>query len=168
MTLCRFTNTNTHHQHPSTTQLSLYIFKKGSSVLFTIASALRLPIVDFLLLSTFIAGEASVNRLSVYDYYALFILIIGIAVYYTKKEKQGKLLGTQKDVDDDGFFVGRFQETTINPAIASPDVVLHSPHGGGAHLNFPSHSQRFNANLITRDDFDLGSTTPLLSRPMVE
>ena len=39
-------------------QLMLYVFKRGSSVLFVIASAVRLPLVDLLLLSTFIAGRA--------------------------------------------------------------------------------------------------------------
>lgn len=46
------------HSRPVHAQLMLYVFKRGSSVLFVIASAVRLPLVDLLLLSTFIAGRA--------------------------------------------------------------------------------------------------------------
>lgn len=99
-------------------QLMLYIFKKGSSVLFTIASALRLPLVDVLLLSKFIAGGAAVNALTVFDGYALFILVIGILVYYSQKEVRMESADGAKD--------GKFKET---------DNLLHSPHGGYAHLH---------------------------------
>ena len=39
--------------------LMLYVFKHGSSVLFVIANAVRLPLVDVLLMSSFIAGKSA-------------------------------------------------------------------------------------------------------------
>jgi hypothetical protein len=53
----------------------LYIFKRGSSVLFVIASAIRLPLVDFFLLIPWLAGEARQKHISVYDWFALFAIV---------------------------------------------------------------------------------------------
>jgi drug/metabolite transporter (DMT)-like permease len=104
-------------------QLMLLIFREGTSVLFTIASAARLPLVDVLLLSKFIAGEAAVNKLSVYDYYSLIILVVGIAVYYSEREVHRREFGTDKEeLSDDDYEV-------------ADEPILHSPHGGGGHLH---------------------------------
>lgn len=68
-------------------QLMLYVFKRGSSVLFVVASAVRLPLVDLLLMSGFIAGRAK-EQFSLYDGFSLFALVLAIVTYYSEKEER--------------------------------------------------------------------------------
>ena len=65
--------------------LMLYIFKSGSSVLFVISSAVALPLSDFLYISSFIAGSAA-EPFTLYDGFALFILVLAMYVYYSEPE----------------------------------------------------------------------------------
>ena len=73
--------------------LMLYVFKHGSSVLFVIANAVRLPLVDVLLMSGFIAGK-SASSFTEYDGYALVALVLAIVVYYAEKERTERDEGT--------------------------------------------------------------------------
>jgi len=63
----------------------LVIFKRGSAVLFTIASTARLPLTSFLFQVRFLAGSKTVT-LTIYDYFALVIIVIGIIMYRYNKE----------------------------------------------------------------------------------
>eukprot|EP00941_MAST-03F_sp_MAST-3F-sp1_P000511 g511.t1 len=65
--------------------LMLYVFKHGSSVLFVVANAVRLPLVQILLLSQEIAGSAT-QKFTTFDLYALPCLALAIIVYYSEKE----------------------------------------------------------------------------------
>ncbi len=67
-------------------QIMLFVFKRGSSVLFVIASAICLPLVDVLYIFPFIAGKAQEN-FSIYDGFALFALVFAIVIYYSEKEE---------------------------------------------------------------------------------
>lgn len=68
-------------------QCMLYVFKTGSSVLFVIASACRLPLVDLFCMSHALAGRAQ-QEFTVYDGFALFILVLAIYIYYSEPELQ--------------------------------------------------------------------------------
>lgn len=65
--------------------LMLYIFKAGSSVLFVVASAARLPLVDILLMFGFLAGPAKAS-FTVFDGFALMALILAITTYNLQPE----------------------------------------------------------------------------------
>lgn len=67
-------------------QLMLVVFKNGSSVLAVVASAVRLPLVNVLLMSSFIAGPAQ-DSITIYAWIALVILIGGLIVYRLKPER---------------------------------------------------------------------------------
>jgi hypothetical protein len=53
------------------------VFKKGSSVLFVVASAVGLPLVDILYMWPLLAGQAY-EVFTVYDGFALFVLVMAI------------------------------------------------------------------------------------------
>jgi len=65
--------------------LMLAVFKEGSSVLFVIANAIRLPLVDLLLMWQWLSGPAF-TVFSHYDGYALFALCLGTLAYYSEDE----------------------------------------------------------------------------------
>ncbi|OQR92824.1 Drug/Metabolite Transporter (DMT) Superfamily, partial [Thraustotheca clavata] len=67
-------------------QLMLYIFKEGSSVLFVVSSAICLPLTDILYMVPFLAGPQATQAFTIYDGFALFILIIGMVIYHSEKE----------------------------------------------------------------------------------
>ena len=69
--------------------LMLYVFKKGSSVLFVVANAVRLPLVSALNSWGWISGPA-VDEFTRYDTLALLILVIAIVVYYSVEEEQSE------------------------------------------------------------------------------
>ncbi|EQC39262.1 hypothetical protein SDRG_03467 [Saprolegnia diclina VS20] len=78
-------------------QLMLYIFKEGSSVLFVVSSAVCLPLTDILYMVPFLAGPQATQSFTIFDGFALFILIIGMLIYHSEKEERvdttdGKLL----------------------------------------------------------------------------
>ena len=78
-------------------QLMLFVFKRGSSVLFVIANAVRLPLVDFLNSWGFVSGPAQ-ESFETNDGYALFILVLAIIVYYAEKEEHLAEDGSVEDV----------------------------------------------------------------------
>jgi uncharacterized membrane protein len=65
--------------------LMLYIFKGGSSVLFVVSSAVCLPLADLLYNIPLIAGSAY-EAFTIYDGFALFVLVMAILTYYSEKE----------------------------------------------------------------------------------
>jgi hypothetical protein len=65
--------------------LMLFVFKHGSSVLFVVANAARLPLVQCLLMWKWLAGPSD-QKFAVYDGYALFALVLAVVVYYSEKE----------------------------------------------------------------------------------
>ena len=68
--------------------LMLFIFRQGSSVLFVVASTVRLPIVDLLLMWRFVSGPAY-SKFSLFDGFALFALALGIITYQSEPEIPG-------------------------------------------------------------------------------
>jgi len=69
--------------------LMLEVFKRGSSVLFAVASAARLPVVDIMLMSGFLAGTAK-EMFSAFDGFALVALLVGLYMYNAKPEISSK------------------------------------------------------------------------------
>lgn len=69
-------------------QLMLYIFKEGSSVLFVVSSAVGLPLTDVLYLFPMLTGPAAGQTFTIYDGFALFVLVIGLLVYHSEKEER--------------------------------------------------------------------------------
>ncbi|ETW03091.1 hypothetical protein H310_05517 [Aphanomyces invadans] len=67
-------------------QLMLYIFKEGSSVLFVVSSAVCLPVTDILYMFPFLTGKQASQTFTIYDGFALFVLVIGLLVYHSEKE----------------------------------------------------------------------------------
>jgi hypothetical protein len=65
--------------------LMLYTFKAGSSVLFVVASAARLPLVDILLMFRLLAGPAQAT-FTVYDGFTLVALVLAITTYNLSPE----------------------------------------------------------------------------------
>lgn len=66
----------------------LYIFKEGSSVMFVVSSAVCLPLTDVLYMVPFIAGPKAAQTFTIYDGFALFVLIMGMMVYHSEKEER--------------------------------------------------------------------------------
>lgn len=66
----------------------LYVFKYGSSTLAVIASAARIALSNFAFLIPIVAGEATTNRLSMFDVEALVICIFGTILYSVTKENK--------------------------------------------------------------------------------
>ena len=70
-------------------QLMLYIFKEGSSVLFVVSSAVCLPLTDILYMVPAIAGPTALQNFTIYDGFALFVLVMGLLVYHSENEDRG-------------------------------------------------------------------------------
>lgn len=66
---------------------TLIVFHRGISLMAVLAATIRLPLVDILLLSKFIAGSAAISRISRWDIGALCLLISGIFLYRLKEER---------------------------------------------------------------------------------
>lgn len=64
----------------------LYIFKEGSSVLFVVSSAVCLPLTDLLYMIPALAGPEAQQSFTIYDGFALFVLVMGLLVYHSEKE----------------------------------------------------------------------------------
>lgn len=69
-------------------QLMLYIFKEGSSVLFVVSSAVGLPLTDILYLFPVLTGNLARQSFTIYDGFALFVLVMGLLVYHSEKEER--------------------------------------------------------------------------------
>lgn len=69
-------------------QLMLYIFKEGSSVLFVVSSAVGLPLTDLLYMIPLLTGKDASQAFTVYDAFALFVLVMGLLVYHSEKEER--------------------------------------------------------------------------------
>lgn len=69
-------------------QLMLYIFKEGSSVLFVVSSAVGLPLTDLLYMIPVLTGKAAGQKFTIYDGFALFVLVMGLLVYHAEKEER--------------------------------------------------------------------------------
>lgn len=69
--------------------LMLRIFKVGSSVLFVVANAVRLPVVSIFLTFKFLAASAT-QSFTCYDGFALVMLLIGTYVYNSQKEVESE------------------------------------------------------------------------------
>jgi hypothetical protein len=69
-------------------QLMLYIFKEGSSVLFVVSSAVCLPLTDLLYMVPVLTGKFAGQSFTIYDGFALFVLVMGMLVYHSEKEER--------------------------------------------------------------------------------
>ncbi|DBA04008.1 TPA: hypothetical protein N0F65_009355 [Lagenidium giganteum] len=69
-------------------QLMLYIFKEGSSVLFVVSSAVCLPLTDLLYMIPMLTGTMAGQKFTIYDGFALFVLVVGLLVYHSEKEER--------------------------------------------------------------------------------
>ncbi|ETW03084.1 hypothetical protein, variant [Aphanomyces invadans] len=69
--------------------LMMYVFREGSSVLFVISSAVCLPLTDILYMVPVLAGPLAAQKFTIFDGFALFVIIVGMVVYHSEKEEQG-------------------------------------------------------------------------------
>jgi hypothetical protein len=69
--------------------LSLAVMQEGSSALFVVASAVRLPLVDILLLWPWLAGVATAT-FTIFDGFALVALLLAIYLYNADEEKESE------------------------------------------------------------------------------
>ncbi|RHY34388.1 hypothetical protein DYB32_000959 [Aphanomyces invadans] len=60
-----------------------------SSVLFVISSAVCLPLTDILYMVPVLAGPLAAQKFTIFDGFALFVIIVGMVVYHSEKEEQG-------------------------------------------------------------------------------
>ena len=94
-----------HHPHAdlrrtrarTDNQLMLFIFKRGSSVLFVVASAVGLPLSDLLYAWPMVAGAAYVP-FTIYDGFALVVLVVAILTYYSEKELRAPIDNKEDDI----------------------------------------------------------------------
>ncbi|RHZ42895.1 hypothetical protein DYB26_015131 [Aphanomyces astaci] len=65
-------------------QLMLYIFKEGSSVLFVVSSAVCLPLTDILYMFPLLTGAQATQTFTIYDGFALFVLVVHNSTVYVQ------------------------------------------------------------------------------------
>ncbi|RHY69762.1 hypothetical protein DYB38_013486 [Aphanomyces astaci] len=70
--------------------LMMFVFKEGSSVLFVISSAVCLPLTDVLYMLPVLAGPLAKQKFTIFDGFALFIIVMGLIVYHSEREERGK------------------------------------------------------------------------------
>lgn len=87
--------------------LALYIFKHGSSVLFVVANAVRLPLVDALNSWKFVSGQAA-QDFGKYDALSLGLLVLSLVIYYSEAEDV-----RTKAKDED------YTDLTVTPRVGS-------------------------------------------------
>lgn len=115
--------------------LALYVFKKGSSVLFVVANAVRLPLVDALNSVKFVSGVAR-ETIGKYDYFALFALVMAIFVYYSEPDNEKE--GQEKAPKGRAAKAGgrRRRRTTSRSGLEQEyNIVVVSPRVAGAFRN---------------------------------
>ncbi|KAF0695376.1 Aste57867_13810 [Aphanomyces stellatus] len=66
----------------------MYIFREGSSVMFVISSAVCLPLTDILYMIPALAGPLAKQKFTIFDGFALFIILLGMFVYHSEKEER--------------------------------------------------------------------------------
>uniref|UniRef100_A0A7S1CLN1 EamA domain-containing protein n=1 Tax=Bicosoecida sp. CB-2014 TaxID=1486930 RepID=A0A7S1CLN1_9STRA len=89
--------------------LALYIFKHGSSVLFVVANAVRLPLVDALNSWSFVSGQAH-QDFGKYDVLSLMVLVLSLWIYYSESESTAAARGP----DDEDY-----TDITVSPRVGS-------------------------------------------------
>ncbi|KAF0695377.1 Aste57867_13811 [Aphanomyces stellatus] len=68
--------------------LMMYIFREGSSVMFVISSAVCLPLTDILYMIPALAGPLAKQKFTIFDGFALFVIMLGMLVYHSEKEER--------------------------------------------------------------------------------
>lgn len=91
--------------------LALYVFKRGSSVLFVVANAARLPLVDALNSWGFVSGQAD-EAFGKYDALALFVLVMALVIYYS--EAEDTRVSVDRDTGD-----ADYTNITVSPRVPS-------------------------------------------------
>ncbi|GLD99355.1 hypothetical protein PINS_up023269 [Pythium insidiosum] len=125
-------------------QLMLYIFKEGSSVLFVVSSAVCLPLTDLLYMIPMLTGEFAGQKFTIYDGFALFVLVMGLLVYHSEKEE--RIAGTRAIEKSPMYASPTLQKTHLmrkrrggKIVYRQSPMVLRSSGGAGGTL---SSSQR--------------------------
>ncbi|OQR98790.1 Drug/Metabolite Transporter (DMT) Superfamily [Achlya hypogyna] len=108
-------------------QLMLYVFKEGSSVLFVVSSAICLPLTDVLYMLPLITGPKATQSFTLYDAFALFVLVIGILVYHSEKEQRMDATGTKSVERSPMFSSPSFQKTQMMRAKRGRVLYHQSP-----------------------------------------
>ncbi|OQS06890.1 Drug/Metabolite Transporter (DMT) Superfamily [Thraustotheca clavata] len=108
-------------------QLMLYIFKEGSSVLFVVSSAVCLPMTDILYMFPFISGAKAHQSFTIYDGFALFVLVIGLLVYHSEKETRKSSGGTRSIEKSPMLTSPRLQRTHLMKSQRGRLVYRQSP-----------------------------------------
>ncbi|KAF0695375.1 Aste57867_13809 [Aphanomyces stellatus] len=66
--------------------LMMYIIREGSSVVYVVSSAVCLPLTGILYMIPALAGPLAMQKFTVFDGFALFIILLGMVSYYSEKE----------------------------------------------------------------------------------
>ncbi|OQS06892.1 Drug/Metabolite Transporter (DMT) Superfamily [Thraustotheca clavata] len=134
-------------------QLMLYVFKEGSSVLFVISSAICLPLTDVLYMFPIITGNKATQSFTLYDAFALFVLVIGILVYHSEKETRLDPTGTKSIEKSPMLSSPSFQKTQMMRAKRGRILYHQSP------VTFRQRVSPSRPLLSLRNPVTYGSTT---------
>jgi hypothetical protein len=139
----------------------LYIFKEGSSVLFVISSAVCLPLTDLLYLIPFLTGKFAGQKFTIYDGFALFVLIMGMLVYHSEKEER-QVIGTTRSIEKSPMYTSpTLQKTHLMKKRRGKIVYRQSP----GPLSGGSRNTSSGSSIPLRRDLKnkYGSNAPLTS-----
>ncbi|EQC39246.1 hypothetical protein SDRG_03451 [Saprolegnia diclina VS20] len=129
-------------------QLMLFVFKEGSSVLFVVSSAICLPLTDMLYMLPFLAGAHASQTFTLYDAFALFVLVIGILVYHSEKEQRLDASGTKSVEKSPMFASPSFQKTQMMRAKRGR-VMYHQSPATFRQRNSPSRPLMSLRNMVS-------------------
>ncbi|KAG7400015.1 hypothetical protein PHYBOEH_007083 [Phytophthora boehmeriae] len=137
-------------------QLMLYIFKEGSSVLFVVSSAVGLPLTDLLYMFPLLTGKFAGQAFTIYDGFALFVLVMGLLVYHSEKEERKR--GTESVEKSPMYASPSLQKTHLMRKRRGKVVYRQSPmirrSGSGSDI-----SQRLLARGAGRNTYGSNGTT---------
>ncbi|RLN66169.1 hypothetical protein BBJ28_00018820 [Nothophytophthora sp. Chile5] len=139
-------------------QLMLYIFKEGSSVLFVVSSAVGLPLTDLLYMMPLLTGKFAGQAFTIYDGFALFVLVMGLLVYHAEKEERPR--GTQSVEKSPMYASPSLQKTHLMRKRRGKVVYRQSPmikrSGSGSDI-----SQRLlGRSVVGRSGYGSNGSTP--------
>ncbi|KAH9104213.1 hypothetical protein LEN26_015090 [Aphanomyces euteiches] len=87
--------------------LMMYVFREGSSVIYVVTSAVCLPLTDVLYMIPALAGPLATQKFTIFDGFALFVIVLGMVVYQFEKEERD--IGKEHEVKTPVFVSPSFR-----------------------------------------------------------
>ncbi|CAK4417195.1 unnamed protein product [Aphanomyces euteiches] len=85
----------------------MYVFREGSSVIYVATSAVCLPLTDVLYMIPALAGPLATQKFTIFDGFALFVIVLGMVVYQSEKEERD--IGKEHEVKTPVFVSPSFR-----------------------------------------------------------